>query len=101
MKPTNSNYNRISISSKNVYGNTFYPSCTECLVDFEINESLISKSELGLHIFNPKDFITPIAVNSLPAPQSRILNYTTTDEQIVNPKSDAFGDATIISNKYE
>ena len=82
MKPTNSNYNRISISSKNVYGNTFYPSCTECLVDFEINESLISKSELGLHIFNPKDFITPIAINSLPIPQSRILNYTTTDEQI-------------------
>ena len=101
MKPTNSNYNRISISSKNVYGNTFYPSCTECLVDFEIHESLISKSELGLHVFDPTSFITPIKVNPLVVSENQIINYTTSDEQIVEPKSDAFGDANIISNKYK
>lgn len=100
MKPTNSNYNRISISSKNVYGNTIYPSVTSCVIDFSVKESLITKSELGLHVFDPTSFITPISVKPLVG-QNQIISYTTTDEQIVNPKSDAFGDATIISNKYE
>lgn len=65
MKPLSGQYNRICISSKNVYGNTFYPSCEGCKINFSIKESLISKSEDGLHIFNPKEFITPIAIENI------------------------------------
>jgi hypothetical protein len=53
-----------------------------------------------LHIFDPTSFITPISVRSL-TDSKQIINYTTTDEQIVNPKTDAFGEANIISNTYE
>ena len=72
----------------------------DCMINFEVRESLITKSELGLHIFDPTSFITPISVRSL-TDSKQIINYTTTDEQIVNPKTDAFGEANIISNTYE
>jgi hypothetical protein len=101
MKPIDTQYNRINFSEKNVYGNTIYPSVTDCVIDFSVKESLITKSELGLHIFNPKDFITPIRVSPLVVSENQIINYTTSDEQIVDPKQDAFGDANIISNKYK
>lgn len=100
MKPVDSQYNRINLSEKNTYGNTIYPSVVDCMINFEVRESLITKSELGLHIFDPTSFITPIQVSPLVG-KNQIITYTTTDEQIVNPKQDAFGDANIISNIYE
>ena len=101
MKPIDTQYNRINFSEKNVYGNTIYPSVTGCVIDFSVKESLITKSELGLHVFDPTSFITPIRVNPLVVSENQIINYTTSDEQIVDPKQDAFGDANIISNKYK
>ena len=101
MKPIDTQYNRINFSEKNVYGNTIYPSVTGCVIDFSVKESLITKSELGLHVFDPTSFITPIRVNPLVVSENQIINYTTSDEQIVYPKQDAFGDANIISNKYK
>lgn len=100
MKPVDSNYNRMNISSKNTYGNTFYPSCRDCVIDFSIQESIITKSDRGLHPFCPTNFVEPIVVKDMLNPL-KIITYTTTDEQIVNPKTDAFGEANIISNKYE
>ena len=100
MKPTDSNYNRMNISSKNTYGNTFYPSCRDCVIDFSIQESIITKSNRGLHPFCPTNFVEPIPVKDMLNPL-KIITYTTTDEQVVNPKQDAFGDANIISNIYE
>ena len=100
MKPIDKQYNVINLSEKNTYGNTIYPSVTDCMMDFEVRESLITKSELGLHIFDPTSFITPISVKPL-VNSNRIINYITTDEQVVEPKSDAFGEANIISNIYE
>lgn len=100
MKPVDNNYNRMNISSKNTYGNTFYPSCRDCVVDFSIQESIITKSDRGLHPFCPTNFVEPVPVKDMLNPL-KIITYTTTDEQIVNPKQDAFGDANIITNKYE
>ena len=100
MKPVDKQYNRVNFSERNTFGNTIYPSVTDCVIDFEVKESLITKSELGLHVFNPTSFITPISVKPLVS-QNQIISYTTTDEQIVNPKQDAFGGANIISNIYE
>ena len=65
MKPIDSQYNRINFSEKNVYGNTIYPSVVNCAIDFPIKESLITKSGLGLHVFDPTSFITPISVNGI------------------------------------
>lgn len=65
MKPVDSQYNRINFSKKNVYGNTIYPSVMNCAIDIPIKESLITMSELGLHVFDPTSFITPISVNSI------------------------------------
>lgn len=65
MKPIDKQYNCINFSSKNTYGNTIYPSVTNCSIDFEIKESLIAKSTDGIHVFNPLEFITPIEVNSI------------------------------------
>lgn len=65
MRNPDSKINGISISEQNTYGNTFYPSCSNCRIDFAIQESFISKSESGLHIFNPKEFITPTTVQKL------------------------------------
>lgn len=101
MKPIDTQYNRINFSEKNVYGNTIYPSVTDCVIDFSVKESLITKSELGLHVFDPTSFITPIRVDPLVVSENQIINYTTSDEQIVDPKQDAFGDVNIISNKYK
>lgn len=100
MKPVDSYYNRMNISSKNTYGNTFYPSCRDCIIDFSIQESIITKSDRGLHPFCPTNFVEPIVVKDLLNPL-KVITYTTTNEQIVNPKTDAFGDANIITNKYE
>lgn len=100
MKPIDKQYNRVNFSERNTFGNTIYPSVVDCMIDFEVRESLITKSELGLHIFDPTSFITPISVKPLVS-QNQIITYKTTDEQIVEPKSDAFGDANIISNTYE
>jgi hypothetical protein len=100
MKPVDKQYNRVNFSERNTFGNTIYPSVTDCVIDFEVKESLITKSELGLHVFDPTSFITPISVKPLVS-QNQIITYTTTDEQIVNPKTDAFGNANIIINKYE
>ena len=100
MKPVDSNYNRMNISSKNTYGNTFYPSCRDCVIDFSIQESIITKSDRGLHPFCPTNFVEPVAVKDMLNPLKTI-TYTTTDEQIVNPKQDAFGNVNIITNKYE
>lgn len=65
MKPINKQYNCINFSSKNTYGNTIYPSVTDCSINFEIKESLISKSADGIHVFNPLEFITPIEIESI------------------------------------
>lgn len=65
LKPIDSQYNRINFSEKNVYGNTIYPSVVNCAIDFPIKESLITKSGLGLHVFDPTSFITPISVNGI------------------------------------
>ena len=100
MKPIDKQYNRVNFSERNTYGNTIYPSVTDCVIDFEVKESLITKSELGLHVFDPTSFITPISVKPLVS-RNQIIAYKTIDEQIVEPKSDAFGDANIISNTYE
>ena len=101
MKPIDSQYNRINLSEKNVYGNTIYPSVINCVIDFSVKESMITKSELGLHVFDPTSFITPIRVDPLVVSENQIINYTTSDEQIADPKQDAFGDSNIISNKYK
>ena len=100
MKPVDDNYNRMNISSKITYGNTFYPSCKDCVIDFSIQESIITKSDRGLHPFCPTNFVEPVVVKDMLNPL-KVITYTTTDEQIVNPKTDAFGNANIITNKYE
>lgn len=100
MKPVDDNYNRMNISSKNTYGNTFYPSCRDCVIDFSIQESIITKSDRGLHPFCPTNFVEPVVVKDMLNPL-KVITYTTTDEQIVEPKSDAFAGINIITNKYE
>lgn len=100
MKPIDGNYNRMNISSKNTYGNTFYPSCIDCVIDFSIQESIITKSDRGLHPFCPTNFVEPVVVKDMLNPL-KVITYTTIDEQVINPKQDAFGNVNIITNKYE
>lgn len=57
--------NKVIFTECNTHSNIINPSVKNCKVNFEVSESYISKSESGLHVFNPKEFITPIIVENL------------------------------------